>query len=557
MFNDIEEVLEELRSIPIEGECIEFKEAKKDFSFDQLGKYFCALSNEANLKNKRYSWLVFGIKDKGNPRELVGTDYRNSIESLESLKKEISNQTTGNLTFIEIFEINKVEKRVLLFQIPAAPKGIPITWKGHYYGRDGESLGALNIQELETIRKQNYRTDWSAQICEGATVNDLDQEAIFKARQQFKIKNPKFISDCDKWDEITFLNKAKITINGKITRTAIILLGKDESDHYLSPSTARVTWILKDNNNIEKDYEHLGTPLILSVDKLFDKIRNLKYRYLTEKTLFPTEITQYEPFVIREVLHNCIVHQDYTSGGKINVVEREDELIFSNLGSFIPRSIENVIDRDSPEEYYRNQFLANAMVNLNMIDTIGSGIKKMFILQMQRYFPLPQYNLSEKDKVTVKIIGKIIDENYTKLLINSTNLELKTVISLDKVQKKEALTEIERKLLRKEKLIEGKYPNIFVTAKVAAVTDKKAQYIKNRAFDKEYYKNLILEYLKEYGSASRNDIESLLTDKLPDFVDAQQKYRKISSIIKELSQKENKIINTSGSTRFSNWKLVD
>ena len=557
MFNEINEVLEELRSIPIEGECIEFKEAKKDFSFEQLGKYFCALSNEANLKNKRYSWLVFGIKDKGNPRELVGTDYRNSIESLESLKKEISNQTTGNLTFIDIFEITKVEKRVLMFQIPAAPKGIPIAWKGHYYGRDGESLGALNIQELETIRKQNYRTDWSAQICEGATISDLDQEAIFKARQQFKIKNPKFVEDCDKWDDITFLNKAKITINGKITRTAIILLGKDESDHYLSPSTARVTWILKDNNNIEKDYEHLGTPLILSVDKLFDKIRNLKYRYLTEKTLFPTEITQYEPFVIREVLHNCIVHQDYALGGKINVVEKEDELIFSNLGSFIPRSIENVIDRDSPEEYYRNQFLANAMVNLNMIDTIGSGIKKMFILQMQRYFPLPQYNLSEKDKVTVKIIGKIIDENYTRLLINSTNLELKTVISLDKVQKKEALTEIERKLLRKEKLIEGKYPNIFVTAKVAAVTDKKAQYIKNRAFDKEYYKNLILEYLKEYGFASRNDIESLLTDKLPDFMDAQQKYRKISSIIKELSQKENKIVNTSGSTKFSNWKLVN
>ncbi len=444
-----------------------------------------------------------------------------------------------------------------MFQIPPAPKGIPIAWKGHYYGRDGESLGALNIHELETIRKQNDRLDWSAQICEAATINDLDQEAIFKAKQQFKIKNPKLAADCDKWDDITFLNKAKITINGHITRTAIILLGKDESDHYLSPSTARITWILKDNNNIEKDYEHLGTPLILSVDKLFDKIRNLKYRYLTEKTLFPTEITQYEPFVIREVLHNCIVHQDYTLGGKINVVEREDELIFSNLGSFIPRSIENVIDRDSPEEYYRNQFLANAMVNLNMIDTIGSGIKKMFILQMQRYFPLPNYNLSDKNKVTVKIIGKIIDENYTKLLINNTNLELKTVIALDKVQKKEALTENERKMLRNEKLIEGKYPNIFVTAKVAAVTDKKAQYIKNRAFDKEYYKNLILEYLKEYGSASRKDLESLLTDKLPDFMNAQQKYYKISSIIKELSQKENKIVNTSGSTRFSNWKLVD
>lgn len=556
MFNDIDEVLEELRRIPIEDECVEFKEAKNDFNFDTIGKYFSALSNEANLKNKRYSWLVFGIKDKGNPRDIVGTEYRNDILKLDSLKREIAINTSNNITFLEIFEIYKDNKRVLMFQIPSAPKGIPVAWKGHFYGRDGESIGALNMVEIEEIRKQNDRFDWSAQICEGATIEDLDEEAILKAREQFKIKNPKLSNECDNWDDITFLNKAKININGKITRTAIILLGKDESEHYLSPSTARITWILKDNNNIERDYEHLGTPLILSVEKLFSKIRNLKYRYLTERTLFPTEVTQYEPFVIREVLHNCIVHQDYTLGGKINVVERDDELIFSNLGSFIPKSIENVIERDSPEEYYRNQFLANAMVNLNMIDTIGSGIKKMFILQMQRYFPLPNYNLDDRGKVIVKIIGKIIDENYTKLLINNTNLDLKTVIALDKVQKKESLTENERKNLRKLKLIEGKYPNIYVTATVAAATDKKAQYIKNRAFDKEYYKNLIIEYLKEYEIATRSDIDSLLKDKLPDFMDDKQKYYKVSRIIKELSQTENKIINLSKSSKYSQWTLV-
>ncbi|MEG2458007.1 MAG: putative DNA binding domain-containing protein [Bacilli bacterium] len=555
MFNNIDEVLEELRRIPIEDECVEFKEAKNNYDFENLGKYFSALSNEANLKNKRYSWLVFGIKDKGNPREIVGTDYRNSVVKLDSLKKEIANHTSNNLTFLEIFSLNKEDKRALMFQIPSAPKGMPVAWKGHFYGRDGESIGALNMVEIENIRAQNNKLDWSAHICEGTTIEHLDNEAIIKAREQYKVKNPKLAIECDKWDDITFLNKAKITINGKITRTAIILLGKDEAEHYLSPATARITWILKDNNNLERDYEHLGTPLILSVEKLFDKIRNLKYRYLTEKTLFPTEVTQYEPQVIREVLHNCIVHQDYTLGGKINVVERDDELIFSNLGAFIPKSIENIIDRDSPEEYYRNQFLANAMVNLNMIDTIGSGIKKMFILQMQRYFPLPNYNLKDMGKVTVKIIGKIIDENYTKLLINNTNLELKTVIALDKVQKKEKLRDNERDILRKGKLIEGRYPNIYVTSTIAAVTDKKAQYIKNRAFDKEYYKNLIIEYLKQYRVATRNDIESLLNDKLPDFMDDKQKYDKISNIIRELSKKENRIVNTSKSTKYSEWIL--
>lgn len=554
--NQLELLFDELILIPVEDECVEFKEAKQNYDFEKLGQYFSALSNEANLKNKRYSWLVFGVTDK-LPREVIGSNYRKNKSSLESLKKEIAINTTGNITFIEIYEIKRNDKRVIMFQIPSAPRGLPIAWKGHYYGRDGESIGALNIEELESIRNQANIQDWSSEICNGATINDLDKDAIIKAREQYKVKNPKFSKECDSWSDELFLNKAKITIDGKITRTAIILLGKEESDYFLNPSISKITWILKDENNIELDYEHFGTPFILNVDKLFNKIRNLKYRYMTEITLFPTEITQYEPFVIREVLHNCIVHQDYNLGGKINVVEKPYELIFSNLGNFIPKSVENVIDRDSPEEYYRNQFLANAMVNLNMIDTIGSGIKKMFIMQMQRYFPLPHYDLSEYNKVAVKIIGKIIDENYTKLLINNTSLDLKTVIALDKVQKKEPLNENERKILRKFKLIEGRYPNIYVTSKIASATNTKAKYIKNRAFENDYYKKLILEFIKEYGSASRKDIEDLLSNKLPDFMNEKQEYYKISNIIKEMSKVDETIYNDSTSTRFSKWKLVN
>jgi ATP-dependent DNA helicase RecG len=554
--SQVEDILIELINLPVEDECIEFKEAKNDFNFEDIGRYFSALCNECNLKNRRYAWLIFGIKDKGRPRDIIGTYYRNSTNTLESLKKEVANGTTGNITFMDIFELNISGKRVIMFQIPPAPKGIPVSWKGHYYGRDGESLGALNLQELELIRSQNVSFDWSAQICEDATIEDLDKEAILKAREQYKIKNPKLSIECDRWSDETFLNKSKLTIKGKITKAAIILLGKEDSEHFISSAVAKITWILKDERNIEKDYEHFGPPFILSVGKVFDKIRNLKYRYLTDNTLFPSEITQYEPFVIREVLNNCIAHQDYSMSGKINVVERQDELVFSNLGSFIPKTIENVINRDAPEEYYRNQFLANAMVNFNMIDTIGSGIKKMFILQMQRYFPLPDYNLSSPDKVIVKIIGKVLDENYTKLLISNTNLELSVVIALDKVQKKEPLSESERNLLRKIKLIEGRYPNIYVTSKIASVTGQKAQYIKNRGFDKEYYKNLIIEYLRQYGSATRQEIEGLVMEKLPDILSDEQKYRKISKILNEMAHVDNTIFNNSGSTKTSNWVLI-
>ena len=172
--------LKELRSLPGETEIVEFKEANTSYDFTKLGKYFSALCNEANLKGKQEAWLVFGIENK--KRNITGSLYRhNNRPFLDSLKGEIANKTTNRITFIEIHELNLPEGRVVMFQIPAAPRGIPIAFDGHYYGRDGEELSPLNTEEYERIRLQATQTDWSAGICEGATLNDLHPAAIAPA----------------------------------------------------------------------------------------------------------------------------------------------------------------------------------------------------------------------------------------------------------------------------------------------------------------------------------------------------------------------------------------
>lgn len=552
--HELKRLLDELRSLPGETEWLEFKEAKNQYDLTKLGKYFSAISNEANLKGKRYGWLIFGVEDK--KREIVGTNYRPHRLELEKLKLEIANKASNRLTFIEIYELLLPEGRVLMFQIPAAPPGIPISYEGHFYGREGESLSPLNIQEIEEIRSQAIKYDWSTEICPDATLDDLNPEAISKARIEFKKKYPKRLEDVDTWDDLTFLNKAKVTIQGKITRAAILLLGKEESVRFITPSVAKISWILKDEHNIERDYEHFGPPFLLNTNAIFSKIRNLKYRYMPDNTLFPVEINQYDSYVIREALHNCIAHQDYEQQGKINVVENPDELIFTNLGSFIPQTVEAVIEQDAPQEYYRNRFLADAMVNLNMIDTIGSGIKKMFLQQRIRYFPLPDYDLNEQDKVKVRILGKVLDENYTKALINNTELDLKTVILLDKVQKKSQISQDEAKILRMKKLVEGRYPNLYVTAEIAALTNNKSTYIKNRGLDKEYYKKLIVSLIGQYGSASRAEIDELLLEKLSDTLTFEQKRKKVGNILNEMSRKDKTIKNT-GSSKKSCWVLND
>jgi len=275
---------------------------------------------------------------------------------------------------------------------------------------------------------------------------------------------------------------------------------------------------------------------------------------MPDQSLFPIEVNQYDQYVIREALHNCIAHQDYTLQGRINVVEKPDELIFTNVGDFIPRAIENVINRDAPQEYYRNRFLAEAMVNLNMIDTIGSGIKRMFLEQRKRFFPMPDYDLAEKDKVLVKIYGKILDYNYTRTLINHTDLELNLVIALDKVQKQQRITQDAAKKLRSFKLVEGRYPNLYVSAKIAELTGDKTTYIKNRAFNKEHYKKMVISFIKQYNEASRQDIDDLLIDKLSDALRDEQKRKYIGNLLYEMSRKDKTITNR-GSSRYPKWVI--
>lgn len=254
-----------------------------------------------------------------------------------------------------------------------------------------------------------------------------------KARVLYKRKNQHLEAQVDAWSDEEFLNKAKITIKGRITNAAILLLGKPESVHFISPAVSKISWILKSKDGTELDYKHFTSPLILSVDELYSKIRNLRYRYMQEGSLFPEEVDTYDPYVIREALNNCIAHQDYRLGGRINVIENENgSLIFTNLGSFLPLTIENVISADAPAAIYRNNFLSDAMVNLSMIDTIGSGIKSMFISQKNKYFPLPDYDLAE-NKVQVTIIGKILNLSYTRKLAQMPDLDLNIIVLLDKV----------------------------------------------------------------------------------------------------------------------------
>lgn len=137
-----------------EGEVVEFKRAGNDYSSDKIGRYFSALANEANLRNQERAWLVFGVDNSTRQVAECGTDYRPQPERLHHLKMEISDCTEPSVTLRDIHELKLDTGRVLLFEIPASPLGLPIAWKGHYYARSGESLTHLGLDKLDEIRGQ-------------------------------------------------------------------------------------------------------------------------------------------------------------------------------------------------------------------------------------------------------------------------------------------------------------------------------------------------------------------------------------------------------------------
>jgi len=536
-----------------ESEVVEFKRAGDGFSTSEIGKYFSALANEANLRDCEQAWLVFGIDNKSC--SVIGTSYREDKERLHSLKHQISQDTSPAVTFHEIYELAHEEGRVLMFEIPAAPQGMPIAWKGHYYARAGESLTHLGLDKLDTIRAQTGVMDWSVQVVEDATIDNLDPKALAKAKSSFARKHANRFAEDEVagWSDTLFLNRAKLTLNGKITCAALLLLGKAEAASLLSPHPAQMTWKLEGS---ERAYEHFGPPFFLNTTALYQKIRNFQIRILPEDVLFAIELAKYDQKIIQEALHNCIAHQDYQRNSRIIVTEYPDRLVLENEGSFFEGVPADYISGHKTPRRYRNPFLAQAMVELSMIDTMGYGIHEMYSGQRRRFFPMPDYDLSDANVVQMTVHGKIVDALFSRMLMQKTDLSLDEVLALDRVQKQLPLDdEAMVKHLRRRKLIEGRKPNFYLSAKVASATDAKADYIHTRGQDDVFYTKLIMDYLNKYHSATRQDINKLLWRKLSDALDSGQKETKISNLITSM-RRAGKIKNSS-SRRTPNWKIAE
>lgn len=540
----------------VENEVVEYKQAKRNYDFDDLGRYFSALSNEANLRKAACSWLLFGIR---NDRTVCGTAYRqdgaipDKSIGLHKLKHEVSQHTNGGMTFEEIYEIELGGKRVVAFQIPAASFATPTTWKGVPWSRENESLVQMPQFKLDALYGQS-RPDWSRQVSYEAQWSDLDEEAVAFACGRYVHKFSTHQEAVESLSQADILEKTGLVVRGRITNACLVLLGKPESVVFLGGIEPRMTWTLYASDGETIAYSHFEPPFILNVDKVLAKIRNERFRFFNSaETLFPTEIDRYSTEVIRELLHNAIAHQDYRLSGKINILEFEDRLVFKNEGSFIPGSIDVALESGYKPPYYRNPLLSGAMSKTDMIDQNAIGIRNVFGIQRKRYLPMPTYDLSQPNRVSVTVHGKVLNESYSTLLASEPNLELHSVVLLDMVQKGQPITKAQAKFLRDRGLVEGRYPRLSISSKVAVAIGVHDEYVRNKGLDNTICKELILQLLSSRPS-SRAEILCAIDHALPAGLSERQKASRVSYLLQVL-HKEGKV-HAEGKTASTIWHLV-
>lgn len=540
----------------VENEACEWKEFKQLKHAVSGQKSDDIISYVSALANMEGGHLVLGVRD--GSLDLVGIqdfhDY--TPENLPPrLVGKCTNLDSEGLR-VEALQASDSGKHVWIIHIPKHKPRLPVYAHGLPWQRVGDSLAEMRQERLDVILAETISdVDWSAEIIADAILNDLDAGAIQVAREKFseRNRNTTFSGAIDNWDDATFLDKAKITINGKITRTALLLLGKPESTHRLLPNPAQITWKL---DSEEQAYEHFGPPFLLSGTDILQRIRNIKYKIFPDNELLATEVSKYETRVILEALHNCIAHQDYTLNERILVTEKKDRLVFENGGGFFEGRPEDYFTGESTPRRYRNPWLVQAMVNLSMIDTMGHGIYSMTLSQRKRYFPLPDYHRSTRDHVALEIYGHVIDENYTKLLLERSDLDLTTVILLDQIQKRQPITADAANRLRREGLIEGRKPNFYVAARIAAATGSQAHYIRNRGLEKAKLKEFVIEHIRNFGPSTREQLEDLLFPVLPKGLDEARKRHRVINLLTEMRSKDQTVISQRDGNRHY-WKLCD
>jgi ATP-dependent DNA helicase RecG len=521
-----------------EGARFEFKEAKTNFHFDRLVQYATAIANEGGGK------IVLGVTDS-RPRKVVGTK---AFVTAERTKQGLIDRL--RLRF-EVEEMSHPHGRVVIVHVPARPLGMPVHDHGTYWMRSGDSLVPMAPDMLKRIFEETG-PDFSAEVCAGATLADLDPRAIEDFRQRWMRHSGNAALAGLPVEQI--LSDAELLVGGRVTYAALILLGSPAAlGKRLAQAEVIFEYRSSDAGLPAQQRVEYRQGFFAYYEDLWRSVNSRNDRQSYQDGLFRMEIPTFDEQVIREAILNAVSHRDYRLGGSVFVRQFPRRMEIVSPGG-LPAGItpENILDRQSP----RNRRIAEAFARCGLIERSGQGINRMFEQSIKQSKPLPDFSGSDEYQVSLVIRGDVQDVAFVRFLERLGAERLASFgthdfLVLDFVRNGRRVPEHLRERLDRlvefgviERLGRGRGARLMLSKSLYAAIGATGAYTRKRGLDHETNKALLLKHLKD-GRGKGSPL-SELQQVLPAL-----SARRVQRLMDELRQE--KKVRLEGRRRWARW----
>lgn len=491
-----------------ESERLEFKEAKSKYDFDKLVKYCAALANEGGGR------MILGVTDK-RPRTVVGSQaFPEPGQTVSQLAQKLHLRIGWS-------EVQHPHGRVLVFDIPSHPIGVPIHADGTYYARSGDSLGPLRADELRKIFDE-AGPDYSAEPCPTATLADLDPQTVERFRRMWidQSKNRALES----LSPAQLLSDAELMKDGMVTYAALILLGSKASvSKHLAQAEVIFEYRSSEASIPHQQRLEYREGFLAFLDDLWARInlRNEQLHY--QDGLFVRDIAVFNQTVVREAILNAVSHRDYRLPGSVFVKQYPRKLEIISPGGFpVGISAENIIRKQSP----RNRRVAEACAKCGLVERSGQGADRMFEETIREGKPRPDFSGTDEYEVRLTLQGEIQNPKFLRFLekVSAEQQFLFTVedlLVLDALQRgapvpSEFRTSLDRLIEQGivERIGKGRGVRFVLSRRFYSFLGKSGSYTRQRGLDRETLKALLLKHIQDARpqGARLKDMQEVLKD---------------------------------------------
>lgn len=471
-----------------EGENIEFKKAENAFEFDELAKYACAISNRGG------GYVVFGITDQ-RPRQVVGSRAFGQPERTRAGLMERLHLR------IDFHLLEASGNRVLVFDVPSRPVGVPIQDKGIAWWREGDSLVEMPMDEMRAVFAETGH-DFSSDICKDAEMGDLDGDAIevFRRRWMDKSSHPGLAN----LSQMQILHDCEVVTEKGITFAALVMFGtRPALGRLLGQSEVIFEFRSTEASGPAQQREEFRQGFFSFHNKIWDLInlRNDKQHY--QDGLFVLDVPTFDERVVREVILNAVCHRDYQLGGSVFIRQYPNRLVVDSPGGFPPDiTLDNILDRQSP----RNRRIADILARCGLVERSGQGMNLMFELSVKQAKSLPDFSGTDRNHVRVTLDGMVQDPQLLTMMkrIGQETLQSFSTgdfLVVNHIRREQIIPAALRDRIPHlldlgviERVARGRF---ILGRRYYEAVGRKGVYTRKRGLDRETNKELLLRHIRE------------------------------------------------------------